>query len=77
MDLVVDANIFFAALIKESVTSDLLGKEVFHLFAPEYLLEEYRKYEMDVLQKTTRKTEDFQQYVDILLRKITFVALEE
>ena len=35
MDLVIDANILFAALIKESVTSDILFRH--RLYAPEFI----------------------------------------
>ncbi|MHA2473510.1 MAG: PIN domain-containing protein, partial [Promethearchaeota archaeon] len=44
MDLVVDANILFAALIKDNITSELLLKREFHLFAPEFIFEEFEKY---------------------------------
>ena len=39
MDLVVDANILFAALIKENITSEFLLKREFNLFAPEFILD--------------------------------------
>jgi predicted nucleic acid-binding protein len=77
IDLILDANIFFAALIKESTTSDLLAREEFHLFAPEFLLEEFRKYESEILEKTSRDSQDFQRYFETLTRKITFIPLEE
>ena len=77
MDFILDANIFFAALIKESTTSDLLAREEFHLFAPEFLLEEFRKYESEILEKTSRDSQDFQRYFETLTRKITFIPLEE
>ena len=77
MDLILDANIFFAALIKESTTSDLLAQEEFHLFAPEFLLQEFRKYESEILAKTSRESQDFQRYFETLTRKITFIPLEE
>jgi hypothetical protein len=35
MDLVLDANIFIAALIKDGITSSLIVDENLHLFAPE------------------------------------------
>ena len=44
MDLVIDANILFAALIKESVTSELIFKNTLHLYAPEFLFSEFEKY---------------------------------
>ena len=44
MDLVIDANIIFAALIKESVTYHLLCRNDFHLFTPEFILTEIEKH---------------------------------
>lgn len=42
MDLVIDSNVLFAALIKKGVTSELLFKHT--LFAPEFIFEEFKKY---------------------------------
>jgi len=50
---------------------------VFHLFAPEFLLEEFNKYENDILEKTSREPDDFQQYYELLTRKIVFIPLDE
>ena len=54
MDLVVDANILFAALIKEDITSELIFKLRLHLFAPEFILEEFEKYKEELKNKTGR-----------------------
>ena len=54
MKLVVDANILFAALIKEGVTAELLISDKLQLFAPKYLFEEFSKYEQLILNKTHR-----------------------
>ena len=54
MDLVIDSNILFAALLKESGTSDILFKHT--LYAPESIFEEFRKYK-DYL-KGKKKGED-------------------
>ena len=44
MDLVIDANILFSILIKSGKTEELLFKEDIHLFAPEFIFEEFEKY---------------------------------
>ena len=61
MDLVIDANILFAALIKEGVSIELIFNENFHLFAPEFLLEEFTKYKNEILKKTKRTDEEFNE----------------
>ncbi len=49
MDLIVDANILFAALIKNNMTTELLFKNIFHLYAPEYLLEEFIDHKDEII----------------------------
>ncbi len=77
MDLVVDANILFAALIKEGATSDLLFKDSLHLFAPEFLLVEFEKYRKLIKVKTNRSDAEFDKLIGVLDRRISFVPLEE
>ena len=54
MKLVVDANVLFAALIKEGSTAELLISDKLQLFAPEFLFTEFSKYEELILKKTHR-----------------------
>ncbi len=77
MDLVIDANILFAALIKEGVSIELIFNENFHLFAPEFLLEEFAKYKSEILKKTKRTEEEFNEILDILKNIITLIPKEE
>jgi len=77
MDLVVDANILFVALIKESVTSDLFYKNIFHLFAPEFIFEEFDKYQELLKEKTERTNEEFERLLQILQRRINLIPREE
>lgn len=77
MDLIVDANILFSALIKESVSSYLLFSGRFHLFTPEYIFTEFEKHKEEILEKTERTTEEFYRLLEILKRRITIIPLEE
>ncbi|MFQ5976409.1 MAG: PIN domain-containing protein [Candidatus Hydrothermarchaeales archaeon] len=77
MDLVVDANILFAALIKEGGTSNLLFSDNLHLFAPEFLMDEFEKYADVIRKKTHRTDEDFQRLIEVLKRRIIFIPIEE
>lgn len=43
MKLVIDANILFAALFKDSLTAELILSDELQLIAPEFLLEEFAK----------------------------------
>ena len=73
MKLVVDANILFASLIKNSLTAELLLSDKLNLFAPEFLFDEFIKYEVYILEKTNRSKEDFAQYLNILKEEIEIV----
>ena len=37
MDLVIDANVLFSALIKDSFAYNLIFSDAFHIFTPEYI----------------------------------------
>ena len=70
MDLVIDANILFAVCIAEGKTEELLFSEDLHLFAPEFLFEEFEKYRELILQKTKRPKKEFDKFLEILKSKI-------
>ena len=53
MELVIDANILFSALIKENITRKLLLYDEFILYAPKFILEEF----FDKLPELSEKTE--------------------
>lgn len=77
MKLVVDANILFAALIKEGSTAELLISDKLQLFAPEFLFTEFVKYEELILKKTHRSREEFNQFLDLLKEQITIIPKKE
>ena len=54
MNLVIDANILFSALIKAGKTIEILLNPGFNFYAPEFLLEEFQKYRDEILIKTHR-----------------------
>ena len=48
MELIVDANILFASLIKESKTIEILLDKRLNLFAPDFILTEFSKYKEEI-----------------------------
>ena len=77
MDLVIDANILFAVCISSGKTEEVLFSEELHLFAPEFIFEEFKKYENIILEKTKRSQEKFDKLLTILKKKIKTIANEE
>ena len=77
MDVVVDANVIFAILIKDGFSYHLLFSERFHLFTPEYVFTEFEKHKEEILRKTERTPTELLRFIEILKRRITIVPLEE
>jgi len=73
LKLVIDANILFASLIKDSLTAELLLSDKLNFFGPEFLFDEFIKYEKFILEKTNRSKEDFEHYLNILREKIEII----
>lgn len=78
MDLILDANILMSALIAtEGKTYDLIFNERIKLFAPEFLLEEIRKYQEEIILKSNLTKEDFNLFLSILSFRIEIIPLSE
>jgi len=76
LKLVVDANILFASMIKDSLTAELLLSDKLSLFAPEFLFDEFIKYREYILDKTNRSKEDFELFLKILMEVIRIIPQE-
>ena len=77
MDLIVDANILFAALIKDGGTSGMMFRNELNLYAPEFLLEELTKHEQTILDKTHRSPDEFERLINVFSRRIIFLPKDE
>ena len=77
MDIVIDANILFSILIKRGKTEDIIFEDDLHLFAPEFIFEEFEKYKTVLSEKTERSEIEFEELVEILRKKILTVPNEE
>ena len=75
MELVIDSNILFAALIKKSATSGILFKHA--LYAPEFIFEEFNKYKDYLKDKTKREEEGFEKFFNLFERNVILVPKEE
>jgi len=77
MILVIDANILFSALIKDSINAKLIFEEDFKLYTSEFIIEEFLKYEDIILKKTSRTREDYIKRMSMLKEIITVIPKEE
>ena len=77
MNVVIDSNILFSALIKDSITRKLIleHKEMF-LF-PEIIFEEMEKYKYELVEKSKMKEKDFERLFALLLKKMQIIPTEK
>ena len=75
MELIVDANIIFAALIRDSITAKLLFVDDLHLYTPEFLLDEVKKYQKYLSNKTHRTKEEFESVYNVIKKRIVFIPM--
>ena len=75
--LVVDANILFAMIIKNSKTSDIILSDNFELITPAFVHVEFEKYKSLLLDKTSRNQIDIDDLLDLIFRKVKTVVQED
>ena len=72
--IVVDTNIVFKALrLKNSYIREILNQEQYHFYAPKFLLVEIFKHKEKILKNNTQLEDEFYEYLNLLLQRITFV----
>ncbi len=77
MQLVVDANIIMAALIKGEFTLDLMYFEELELLSPEYLFTEIEKHKNKILKRSGISKEDLSIFINIIKSRIKIIPSEE
>lgn len=73
MKVVIDANILFSALIKDSINAGLIFHKELEVCSPCFLLEELQKYEKILLGKSHRTSNDFDEFLDSVKESIELV----
>jgi len=74
MDLVMDANIFFAALLHDGITRALMLDPYLTLFAPRMILKEVDAHKERLINKAKLNKERFEFILLLLQSKITLVS---
>lgn len=77
MRLVVDANILFSALIKESLTKKILFDLSYEFYSPIFVFDEFKEHEEEILSKTHRTKEEFYLVLESLQEIISFIPEKE
>ncbi len=69
MKLVLDSNILFSAILKNSTTRNILVSEEFELFLSEYALLEIDNHRQFLLKKTQLSESEFAMTLNMLLER--------
>ncbi|MFH1199442.1 MAG: PIN domain-containing protein [Candidatus Micrarchaeota archaeon] len=77
MQLVVDANVLFSALLKAGMTRRLLFDRRLSLYAPRLLLEEFGKYAAELQKRSRLPKKEFVELSKMLLSRIHWVPDSE
>jgi predicted nucleic acid-binding protein len=76
MNIIVDTNILLSALIKDSITREILVKTTWKFYYPEMSFHEVRKYKELVLKKSNLSEEAYAQLIHRLLEQIILIPDE-
>lgn len=72
--VVVDTNVVFKALrLKYSSIREILNQDDFIFYAPKFLIVEIFKHKEKILKNNQQLEDEFYEYLNILLNRITFV----
>jgi predicted nucleic acid-binding protein len=77
MELIVDANILFAALIKDGATIDFILARDTCLFVPEFVFEEFSGHRQELLEKTKRSRGELDEILRLLQSLLIIVPKED
>lgn len=77
MDLILDANVLFSAILRDGTSAALLFAEGITLYAPEFLFEELAKYQEMLMRRTDRTASQFSAMLGALSEIIHIVPKEE
>ena len=77
MKIILDSNILFSALIKNSKTRELIFEKNLDLFAPKKLIREINKYEKEISKKSGLSIQNLRIFNQIILKKIIFIEEKE
>ncbi|MBU1111373.1 MAG: PIN domain-containing protein [archaeon] len=76
MRIIIDSNVLFSALIKDSFTRKLIFEYDNSFLFPFYIFEEMQKHYDELLEKSGMSTADFNKLLKILLKKVKIVPTE-
>src|SRR3989338_1437318 len=80
LELVVDANVLFSALLAKSFTRDLIFNPQLKLYSPEYLISELNEHlqsDEEIKEKLKQTGEETEKVIHELLHNIDIIPISE
>ena len=77
MIIILDSNILFSALIKDSLTRKLIYGLHEDLIFPEIVLDELRKYKEELISKSMLNEVEFDEVLSLILKYIRIIPNEQ
>ncbi len=77
MKIIIDTNIFFSGLIKDSITRKILFHLEFEFYIPDFFLFELKKYKEYLIKKTKLNKSEFKQITYDLLENVYLIPIKE
>lgn len=74
---VLDTNILFSSLLKDSTARKIILSDIFELFAPEFLFTEINKHKRTILDKTGLGKNNFEFLLLLLQSHVAVVSFRE
>ena len=76
MKIVLDSNVLFSALIRNSTTRKLILEYDDSFLFPSYILDEMEEHKEELMIKSKMSKEDFDKLLELLLKRVFFVPKE-
>jgi len=76
MIIIIDANILFSALIRDSKTREIILKTDEFFIFPSYIFIEMQKHKDEILKKSKMSKKDFNKLLQLILSKVLIVPNE-
>jgi len=73
MEIIIDSNIIFSALIKNSKTRKLIIEYENYFLFPEYIFFELQNHKNELLEKSQMNKKDFNKLLEIILMKVKVI----
>lgn len=76
MQVVIDSNILFAALIKNSIIRKILFLSDIDFIFPSIMFEELEKYKLELIKKSKLSNQEFNILLNKIKRRLTLIETE-